>query len=42
MVSVSPLALDGGVTSDAVALFVERAATARPGFGIYDERTARR
>ena len=40
MVPVSPLALEGGVTSDAVALFVERAATARPGFGVYDERTA--
>ena len=39
-VSVSPLARDGGVTSDAVTLFVERAAGARPGFGIFDERTA--
>jgi predicted ATPase/DNA-binding CsgD family transcriptional regulator len=39
MVSVSPLALDGGVTSDAVTLFVERAGTVRPGFGIFDERT---
>lgn len=37
---VSPLGLDGGVTSAAVTLFVERAATVRPGFGIYDERTA--
>ena len=35
--SVAPLALDGGVTSDAVTLFVERAGTARPGFGIFDE-----
>ena len=37
---VSPLGLDGGVTSAAVTLFVERATTVRPGFGIYDERTA--
>ena len=36
----SPLALDGGVTSDAVTLFVERAGTVRPGFGIFDEPTA--
>jgi len=40
VVSVSPLALDGGVTSDAVTLFVERAGTARPGFGIFDQPTA--
>jgi predicted ATPase/DNA-binding CsgD family transcriptional regulator len=40
VMSVSPLALDGGVTSDAVSLFVERAGTVRPGFGIFDERTA--
>ena len=39
-VSVAPLALDGGVTSDAVTLFVERAGTVRPGFGIFDEQTA--
>ena len=39
-VPVSPLALDGGVTSDAVTLFVARAGGARPGFGIFDERTA--
>ena len=37
VVSVAPLALEGGVTSDAVTLFVERAGTARPGFGIFDE-----
>ncbi len=37
---IPPLALDGGVTSDAVTLFVERAGTVRPGFGIYDEQTA--
>ena len=40
VVSVAPLALDGGVTSDAVTLFVERAGTVRPGFGIFDEQTA--
>ena len=39
-VSVAPLALDGGVTSDAVTLFVERAGTVRPGFGIFDEQAA--
>ena len=40
VVSVAPLALEGGVTSDAVTLFVERAGTVRPGFGIFDEQTA--
>jgi predicted ATPase/DNA-binding CsgD family transcriptional regulator len=40
VVSVAPLAVAGGVTSDAVTLFVERASTVRPGFGIYDEGTA--
>jgi predicted ATPase/DNA-binding CsgD family transcriptional regulator len=40
LVSVSPLALDGGATSAAARLFVERAATVRPGFGIFDEPTA--
>ena len=40
LVQVSPLALDGGVTSAAVTLFVERATTVRPGFGIFDEPTA--
>ena len=39
---VSPLTLDGGVTSDAVTLFVDRAGAVRPGFGIFDERTATR
>ena len=39
-VQVLPLALDGGVTSDAVTLFMERAGTVRPGFGIFDEGTA--
>ena len=40
VVPVAPLALEGGVTSDAVTLFVERAGTVRPGFGIFDEQTA--
>jgi predicted ATPase/DNA-binding CsgD family transcriptional regulator len=40
VVSVAPLAVEGGVTSDAVTLFVERAGTVRPGFGIFDEQTA--
>ncbi|MDX6360048.1 MAG: hypothetical protein QOH37_3102 [Nocardioidaceae bacterium] len=39
LVSVSPLAVAGGVTSEAVMLFVDRAATARPGFGLFDEQT---
>jgi predicted ATPase/class 3 adenylate cyclase/DNA-binding NarL/FixJ family response regulator len=40
LLSVSPLALDGGVASDAVMLFVERACAARPGFGLHDSATA--
>jgi predicted ATPase/class 3 adenylate cyclase/DNA-binding CsgD family transcriptional regulator len=40
LVSVSPLALDGGVASDAVTLFVERAGAVHPGFGLYDSKTA--
>ena len=40
LLSVSPLALDGGISSDAVTLFVERASSARPGFGLYDPQTA--
>ncbi len=40
LLSVSPLALDGGISSDAVTLFVERASSARPGFGLYDSQTA--
>jgi predicted ATPase/DNA-binding CsgD family transcriptional regulator len=40
VVPVAPLTVDGGVTSDAVTLFVERATTARPGFGIFDESSA--
>ncbi len=39
LLSVSPLALDGGVASDAVTLFVERACEARPGFGLYEPET---
>jgi predicted ATPase/class 3 adenylate cyclase/DNA-binding NarL/FixJ family response regulator len=38
--SVSPLALDGGIASDAVKLFVERASAARAGFGLYDTQSA--
>jgi predicted ATPase/class 3 adenylate cyclase/DNA-binding CsgD family transcriptional regulator len=38
--TVSPLALEGGVASDAVTLFVERASAARPGFGLHDSETA--
>ncbi|HEX2785236.1 MAG TPA: LuxR C-terminal-related transcriptional regulator, partial [Ilumatobacteraceae bacterium] len=40
LLSVSPLALDGGISSDAVTLFVERASAARAGFGLYDSQTA--
>jgi predicted ATPase/DNA-binding NarL/FixJ family response regulator len=40
LLSVSPLALDGGIASDAVRLFVERASEARPGFGLYDTQSA--
>ena len=40
LLSVSPLALDGGIASDAVKLFVERASAARPGFGLYDTQSA--
>ncbi len=40
LLSVSPLALDGGLASDAVTLFVERASAARPGFGLYDTQSA--
>ncbi len=38
--SVSPLGLDGGVGSEAVTLFVERAQAVRPGFGIAEPATA--
>jgi len=40
LVAVAPLDVEGGVTADAVTLFVERAKTSRPGFGIFDEPTA--
>ena len=40
LLTVSPLALDGGLASDAVKLFVERAGAARPGFGLYDTQGA--
>ena len=38
--AVSPLARDGGVTSDAVSLFVDRARAVRPDFGLNDTPTA--
>ncbi len=38
--AVPPLGCDGGVTSDAVTLFVDRARAVRPEFGIADEATA--
>jgi predicted ATPase/class 3 adenylate cyclase/DNA-binding NarL/FixJ family response regulator len=40
LLSVAPLALEGGIASDAVKLFVERASAARPGFGLYDTQSA--
>jgi predicted ATPase len=38
--TVSPLALEGGEMSDAVALFVDRARAVRPDFGLRDPETA--
>jgi predicted ATPase/class 3 adenylate cyclase/DNA-binding CsgD family transcriptional regulator len=38
--AVQPLPLDGGATSDAVTLFVDRARTVRPDFGLRDPETA--
>ena len=38
--TVVPLALDGNVSSDAVALFVERARAVRPDFGLGEDSTA--
>jgi len=38
--TVPPLALTGGVTSDAVTLFVDRARAVRPDFGLSDPDTA--
>jgi len=40
VLTVSPLALDGGVTSDAVTLFVDRARTVRPDFGFREPEAA--
>ena len=40
LLPVSPLALDGGVASDAVTLFVDRASAVRPGFGLHEPETA--
>ena len=38
--TVSPLTLDGGVTSDAARLFADRARAARPNFELQDPHTA--
>jgi len=38
--TVAPLALDGGVASDAVNLFVDRARAVRPDFGLGEQETA--
>jgi predicted ATPase/class 3 adenylate cyclase/DNA-binding CsgD family transcriptional regulator len=40
LLAVAPLARDGGVGSDAVRLFVDRARAVRPDFGINDPQTA--
>ncbi len=40
LLAVSPLTLDGGASSDAVTLFVERARRVRPGFGVQEPETA--
>ena len=40
VLTVPPLALTGGVTSDAVTLFVDRARAVRPDFGLADPDTA--
>lgn len=40
LLSVSPLALGGGVASPAVTLFVDRARAVRPGFELEDAETA--
>ncbi len=40
VLTVAPLALTGGVTSDAVTLFVDRARAVRPNFGLAEPATA--
>jgi DNA-binding CsgD family transcriptional regulator len=40
MVTVAPLSVDEGVTSDAVMLFVDRARAVRPEFGLREAETA--
>ncbi len=40
LLSVAPLALQGGAASDAVTLFVDRARSVRPDFGLQDGQTA--
>ena len=42
VLTVAPLALKGGVTSDAVTLFVDRARAVRPTFGLSDLLLRRR
>src|SRR4029079_19551539 len=37
--TVAPLAVEGGVTSDAVTLFVARARAVRPDFGLHEHET---
>jgi len=39
LVSVSPLAIEGGAASDAVALFVDRTRAVRADFGLHDPET---
>jgi predicted ATPase/class 3 adenylate cyclase/DNA-binding CsgD family transcriptional regulator len=40
VITVAPLALNGGVTSDAASLFVDRARAVRPNFGFSEPDTA--
>jgi predicted ATPase/DNA-binding CsgD family transcriptional regulator/class 3 adenylate cyclase len=40
LAEVPPLTIEGGVASDAVRLFLERACAVRPTFGLQDEQTA--
>jgi predicted ATPase/class 3 adenylate cyclase/DNA-binding CsgD family transcriptional regulator len=40
LLTVAPLPLEGGVASDAVTLFVDRARSVRPDFGLHEPETA--